>query len=233
MPRRKSDAWTLARRALAVVAATAALGGGCASELSLRAPDYDVRNARIVFMPAMVALYRIDVPHREIFDEQLSKGARTRVDVVLRSFAAHVGSRIASLTEVAGTELTSDEFYSLMDHSTYKIVADWAAHPTRTRPLSAWNLGSRLASWEPALHADYVVFIWFKGGYETAERQNANLVASLVGGQTVTGRRRAILSVVDLHAGRIVRMQSTTFEDLHSLDEIRLRLSELVAALGR
>jgi hypothetical protein len=41
------------------------LASGCATELSLRAASYAPRRARIVFMPAMVALYNVPA-HRDV-----------------------------------------------------------------------------------------------------------------------------------------------------------------------
>ena len=74
---------------------------GCASEISLRAPDVKLRDARLVFMPSMVALYRIegcDLP----FDDWRSKAGRVKVDGWLRYYAAVANWRLAGLGEVAG-----------------------------------------------------------------------------------------------------------------------------------
>jgi hypothetical protein len=67
---------------------------GCGSEISLRAPDVDLRKAQVVFMPSMVALYRIegcDLP----FDDWRSKLGRAKVDGWLRYYAPKARARVA------------------------------------------------------------------------------------------------------------------------------------------
>ena len=223
----------VARLALiAWVCVTAALDAGCATDLdlSMRAPDHDFRNARIVFVPAMVSLYWAHGTDGMTFDDELSRRARAMVNTLLPAFAAGVRSRVVGLTEVAGTGLELAEFYSLMDEATEGIFNDWIEHPGEMRPLSAWDLGSRLASWEPALQADCVVFVKFKGLFDTGQQRRAYVRAQLRGGPAVSGRRIAFLSVVDLRSGRIVRLRSATFEDPTSPDEVRSTLNRLGAA---
>ena len=217
---------------------------GCARGLSLRAPDFDPRGARVVFMPAMVALYTIEEDDTVDFDEVGSAGARMKVNTWLRYLAPRIDSRVVDLKEVATTALSADLFYEKMDKVTKKVVADYGR-----RPLAAWSLGDGDAfqSWAAALQADYVVFIAFKGAYETEARKEANAVsrmtaamvpygplfAALFAGRSgVIAPKRAALVVVDLRSNRIVRVQTKDFEYLQNA-EIPNDLARLMEALDR
>ena len=141
---------------------------------------------------------------------------------------------------MAATPLSADWFYTTMDKLTKDVVADYGR-----RPLTAWTLGDGTAfqSWTATLKADYVVFIAFKGVYETEARKQAKALrmfvvggllgaALFVGQQGVVAPKRAALVVVDLRSSRIVRVQTTDFDYLENL-EIPNDLGQLMEALDR
>lgn len=211
---------------------------GCARGLSLRAPDFNGRGARVAFMPAMVALYSVEEDGSVNFDEAGSTGARMKVNTWLRYLAPRINSRVVDLKEVATTPLSSDLFYTKMDQVSKAVVADYGRHP-----LSAWPLGDGDAfqSWATTLRVDYVVFIAFKGAYDTeARRQTKAMTMFVVGGLPgallfATGEglfapKLAALVVVDLRSSRIVRVQTTNFDYLDNL-EIPNDLGRLMEAL--
>jgi hypothetical protein len=238
--------WLGSRRSWAIVASAVLGATGCASELSLRAPTYHPQRARIVFMPAMVALYTLasegqmatpgadGLPsltpdaHLE-FQEDRSKTVRQTVDAWLKNYVEEHDSRIGELDEVAKTHLPSNAFYNVMENLTNAIVIDWLDN-TWSAPLSHWGREARFEGWESALEADYVVFVKFKGAYETRALQSANGLSMLVGGTRVIARRVATLAVVDLHSGRVVSVQGVKFNEL-TPGEIRADLAKLVQGL--
>lgn len=170
---------------------------GCA-EVSLRAPDVNLRNARLVFTPSVVALYRIegcDLP----FDDWRSKAGRVKVDSSLRLYAAAAHAHMANLQEVAGTNVTPARFYELMNAVTLAMYGDRAS-----RPLGAWTLGPALASWADVLHADYLVFVAVRGSIVLSAPQGCD-------GKLRDPLRWAGLTVVELATGRIVRFRATRF----------------------
>jgi hypothetical protein len=222
---------------------------GCGHELSMRAPDFRVQNARVVFMPAMVSLYLIEEDGELTFDDASSKQARIRVNTWLRFLSASGGFRLADLREITPTELTSDAFYNEMDAVTKRIVADDGRHSLAAWS-TAWSLhDGALQSWAPALKADYLCFVAFRGAYETEARRerggSAILAGALIGGAVggLVGAalfrsgggdstvRRGALVVVDLRRNQIVRVQTVGFEQLDNA-EIQQDLGKLVAALG-
>jgi hypothetical protein len=171
---------------------------GCA-EVSLRAPDVNLRNAKLVFTPSMVALYRIegcDLP----FDDWRSKAGRVKVDSSLRYHAVTAHARMADLQEVNGTDVTAARFYELMNTVTRAMYADRGS-----RPLSAWTLGPALASWADALHADYLVFVTVRGSIVLSTQPGCE-------GKFREPLRWAGLAVVELATGRIVRFRATRFD---------------------
>jgi hypothetical protein len=224
-------------------------GAGCARELSLRTPDFNVHGARVAFMPAMVALYAIEEDGSVEFDEPQSKRARMKVNTWLRYLAPRINSRVVDLHEVASTPFSSDAFYTRLDQVTKALVAD-----NGRRPLTAWIPGdpAALQSWAATLKADYVVFIAFKGAYETEARRQARatdaFAVGMAGGGMIAalavsmGRgelfsngqiavaKRAALVVVDLRGNRIVRAKTIDFDDLENL-QIPADLSNLMEAL--
>jgi hypothetical protein len=184
-----------AQRAAVVLATSLLLG--CA-EVSLRAPDVNLRQAKLVFAPSMVALYRIegcDLP----FDDWRSKAGRIKVDSSLRYYAATAHARMADLHEVTGTEVTAARFYELMNAVTLAMYADRGS-----KPLSAWTLGPTLATWADALHADYLVFVAVRGSIVLSAPQGCE-------GKFRDPLRWAGLTVVELATGRIVRFRATRF----------------------
>ena len=188
-------------------ALAACLLGGCASEISLRAPDVNLRDARLVFMPSMVALYRIDgcdLP----FDDGRSKGGRARVDGWLRYYAAVANGRLAALGEVAGTDVTTNEFYEVMNTLTRAMFADWGKSP-----LSAWRLSRPLSSWATALHTDYLVVVIVRGSVLVQGSQ------AFCRNAIISPLQRAGLVVVELQTGRIVRFQAAKLDDTETITE--------------
>jgi hypothetical protein len=188
------------RKVLARVASLvlgASLVFGCA-EVSLRAPDVNLRNAKLVFAPSMVALYRIegcDLP----FDEWRSKAGRVKVDGSLRYYAAATHARVADLQEVAGTAVGPARFYELMNAVTLAMYDDRGS-----KPLGAWTLGPVLASWANTLHADYLVFVTVRGSIVLTTQAGCE-------GKFRDPLRWAALAVVELATGRIVRFRATRF----------------------
>jgi hypothetical protein len=185
----------------------ACLLSGCASEISLRAPDVNLRDARLVFMPSMVALYRIDgcdLP----FDDFRSKGGRAKVDGWLRYYAAVANGRLADLAEVAGTDVSTDEFYGVMNNLTRAMFADWGK-----RPLNAWSLSRPLPSWATALHADDLVVVIVRGSVLTQAGQ------AFCHNEILSPLQRAGLVVVELATGRIVRFQAAKLADAETITE--------------
>jgi hypothetical protein len=237
------------RRFLLAVLLTVSAGTGCARELSLRTPDFNVHSARVAFMPAMVALYAIEEDGSVDFDESQSRRARMKVNTWLRYLAPRLNSRVIDLHEVATSPLSSDAFYTRLDQVTKAVVAD-----NGRRPLSVWVPGdpTALQSWAATLKADYVVFIAFKGAYETEARRQAMATTALgvglaggglIGALAVSMARgelfsngqvavakRAALVVVDLRGNRIVRAKAIDFDDLENL-QIPADLSNLMEAL--
>jgi hypothetical protein len=127
-----------------------------------------------------------------------------------------------------------------MDKVTKKVVADYGRHP-----LATWSLGDGDAfqSWAATLQADYLVFIAFKGAYETEARKQARAmtlfaIGGVLGGalfaaaRGVVAPKRAALVVVDLRSNRIVRVQTKDFEYLQNA-EIPNDLARLMEALDR
>jgi hypothetical protein len=176
---------------------------GCASEISLRAPDVDLRKARLAFMPSMVALYRIegcDLP----FDDWRSKAGRTKIDGWLRFYAASAHGRLVDLREVVGTDITANRFYEVMNTLTQSMFVDWGR-----RPIGMWRLDP-LQSWANALHADYLVFVSVRGSVLRQEAENVcrNEIRSPL--------RRAALAVVEAQTGRVVRFQAIKLEDVET-----------------
>jgi hypothetical protein len=183
---------------LAAVVLGVSLLLGCA-EVSLRAPDVNLRNAKLVFTPSMVALYRIegcDLP----FDDGRSKVGRIKVDSSLRYYAATAHARLADLQEVSGTGVTSARFYELMNAVTRAMYADRGS-----KPLSTWTLGPTLATWADALHADYLVFVTVRGSIVLSTQAGCE-------GKFRDPLRWAGLAVVELATGRIVRFRATRFD---------------------
>lgn len=181
---------------------------GCA-EVSLRAPDVDLRTKRLVFVPSMVALYRIegcDLP----FDDWRSRAGRVKVDGWLRYYAPTAHARLADLRELSPTDASADEFYEVMNNLARAMFADWGR-----RPLSAWKLGPSLASWGTTLHADYLVFVIIRGAVLVPKGQ------TVCGNEILSPLRRAGLVVVELATGRIVRFRATELEDVetHQISE--------------
>jgi hypothetical protein len=235
-----------ARTVVAHAILVAALASGCASELALKAPSYRPRGARIVFMPAMVALYGLssegqmvsfgsDGPgtsldaHLEFMDGK-SKAARQTIDGWLKTFAEDHDSRIAELDEVAQTPMASNTFYNVMNTVTDAIVVDWLNNTWSPQPLSHWGHEARFDGWESALEADYVVFVKFVGSYETQALQDENGLKVFTGGPSVHARRIAILAVVDVRSGRIVCVRGVKFDGLGP-GEIRSYMEKLAAPL--
>ena len=180
---------------------------GCASEISLRAPDVKLHDARLVFMPSMVALYRVegcDLP----FDDGRSKAGRVKVDGWLRYYAAVANGRLALLGEVAGTDVSTDEFYEVMDTLTRAMFADWGK-----RPLAAWGLSRPLSSWATALRADYLVVVIVRGSVLTQAGQ------AFCHNEIRSSLRRAGLVVVEMQTGRIVRFQAAKLDDVETITE--------------
>jgi hypothetical protein len=219
---------------------------GCARELALREQAYAPRKDRIVFMPAMVALYTLSSEgqmatfgangpelgpdaHLE-FQEKRSKEVRAAVDRWLKTYVDEHDSRIAELDEVAQTRMPANTFYNVMDGATNAIVLDWLESPWANQPLSHWGADARFKGWDEALDADYVVFVKFKGAYETRALQSSNALASLAGASRVVARRIATLAVVDLRSGGIVSVQGIKFEGLAPV-EVGADLTRLVQAL--
>ena len=173
----------------------------------MRAPDVKLRDARLVFMPSMVALYRIDgcdLP----FDDWGSKAGRAKVDGWLRYYAAVANGRLAGLGEVAGTDVTTDEFYEVMNNLTRAMFADWGK-----RPLNAWSLSKPLASWATALHADYLVVVIVRGSVLTQAGQ------AFCHNTILSPLRRAGLVVVELQTGRIVRFEAAKLDDVETITD--------------
>jgi hypothetical protein len=191
---------------------------GCASEVSLRAPDVDLRSARVVFMPSMVAIYRIegcDLP----FDDRRSKAGRTKVDGWLRFQAAGTHGRFAELREIAGSGVSEGQFYEAMNNLTRAMFADWGM-----RPIGDWTMGPFLANWATTLHADYLVFVIVRGSVLAPTGQ------AYCQGGFVEPLRRAGLVVVQLQSGRIVRFQATKLEDVET-EQIAEAMGKLAGAL--
>jgi hypothetical protein len=201
----------------------AALANGCASELALPAPSYKLQGARVVFMPAMVALYTLSSEgqmvsfgsggpglsvdaHLEFMDGK-SKSARTVIDQWMKRFAESHDSRIAELDEVTPTRLPANTFYNVMDRVTDQIIIDWLKNNRGyPMPLSHWGAEGRFLGWGSALEADYVVFVKFAGSYETPSLKD------------VRSRRIATLAVVDVRTGRIVCVRGIHFDNLDPAD---------------
>jgi hypothetical protein len=197
-------------------------------------------------MPAMVALYTLSsegqmaqigaggpslAPDAHLeFQEGRSKAVRQMVDRWLKTYVEEHDSRIAELEEVAQTHVPANTFYNVMDGITNAIVIDWLDHSWAPQPLSHWGHEARFEGWDDALEANYVVFVKFKGSYETAALKNSNAWGTLVGSARVVARRIATLAVVDVRSERIVSVQGIKFEDL-SQAEVRADLTKLVEAL--
>jgi hypothetical protein len=243
--RRPSFCQRPGRGFLLVLLLAVSAGAGCAQELSLRTPGFSVRSARVAFMPAMVALYSIEEDDSVNFDESRSMRARMKVNTWLRYLAPRLNCRVVDLREVATTPLSSDAFYTRLDQVTKALVAD-----SGRRPLTAWVPGdpAGFQSWAATLNADYVVFIAFKGAYETEARRQARMTnmfiaggvigalaasarrGELFAGAELSAAKRAALVVVDLHGNRIVRAKAIDFDYLENL-EIPADLSNLMEAL--
>jgi hypothetical protein len=188
------------------IALTASLLVGCSSELSLRAPDVDLRRARLAFMPSMVAIYRIEGCDL-VFDEWRSRGGRAKADGWLRYYAAATHARLASLNEVAGTEVKASHFYGVMNDLARLMFADWGR-----RPLNTWRLDSSLASWGEALHTDYLAFAIVRGSVLLQPDQR------FCGNEIVSPLGRAGLLVIELSSGRIVRFRAAKLADVEAAE---------------
>ncbi len=169
----------------------------------MRAPDVDLRTTRLVFMPSMVALHRIegcDLP----FDDWRSRASRAKVDGWLRYYASTAHARVADVREIAGTDVSADHFYEMMNGLWQAMFADRGS-----RPLSAWSLGPRLAGWATPLKADYLVFVVIKGSIWGLDRSGCR-------GDFLSPLQRAGLIVVELNSGRIVRFRATEVDDVET-----------------
>ena len=174
---------------------------GCA-EVTLRAPDVNLRNARLVFMPSMVALYRIEGCNLA-FDDLQSQSGRVRTDVALRYYASEAHGRLAELSELARTDPKPSEFYEALNNLARAMFADGGR-----RPLSAWNRGAFLAGWATALNADYLVFVLVRGSLEDGP--------TICGSEIISPLVRAGLIVVELKTGRVVRFRATRLDGVQT-----------------
>jgi hypothetical protein len=196
----------------------ASLPVGCASELSLRAPDVDLRKARLAFMPSMVAIYRIEGCDL-VFDEWRSRGGRAKVDGWLKYYGAATHARLAGLNEVAGTDVKASDFYTVMNSVTGAMFADWGR-----RPLGEWRL-EPLASWGEVLHVDYLAFAIVRGSVLLQPDQalcGNNMIVSPSG--------RAGILVVELKSGRVVRFRATKLASVEA-DQITEAMEKLTDAV--
>ena len=230
---------------LPILVSLAMSAGGCARELSLRTPDFKAQNVRIVFMPAMVALYNLEEDGELTFDAGWSKQERVKVNMWLRFLSTTHGFRLADLGEVSGSPPASTTFYDRLDKVTKQVIADGGR-----RPLSEWSLGDDdgFRGWGPALKADYLGFIAFRGAYETEARRqagaNAILMGGLIGGAAggVVGAalfarsndstlRRGAMVIIDARTNRIVQVRTVAFDQFDNV-EIQSNLDKMVSALG-
>jgi hypothetical protein len=210
---------------------------GCSSQLSLRAPDYDVHKRHVVFMPAMVALSWLDTDDSVTFDDKLSRRTRISLNGWLRFAAPRLNGRLADLKEVSGTALPSDLFYERMNNLAGQIIADQGK-----RPLSEWSVGDGFDTWAATLRADDVVFISFRALYPTKDRQTSDLVRAinpyghgligwLADPRQVFPFRTAVIVDVDLHTRRVVRFETRQFSERLEGQEIPAALANLTEAL--
>jgi hypothetical protein len=189
-----------AAAALAPVVMAMSMLLGCA-EVSLRARDVNLRNARLVFMPSMVALYRIegcDLP----FDDWRSKAGRAKVDALLRYYAAAAHGRLADLRELAGIEMGAADFYDVMNSLAARMFADRGS-----RPIGSWKIPP-LGDWATVLNADYVVFVVARGSILLPSGQ------AFCGNGIRSPQRWAAVVVAELVTGQIVRFDGTMLEDI-------------------
>jgi hypothetical protein len=185
---------------------------GCA-EVSLRAPDVGLRNARLVFMPSMVALYRIEGCNLA-FDELQSRSGRARADAALQYYASETKGRLAELSELAGTDPRPSEFYEALNNLARAMFADGGR-----RPLGVWDRGPFLAGWATALNADYLVFVLVRGSLEEGP--------TICGSEIISPLVRAGLIVVELKTGRVVRFRATRMAGVETR-----QMAEGLARLG-
>jgi hypothetical protein len=182
-------------------------------------------------MPAMVALYDLDETNHLEYRESQSVLARQMIDKWAKLAGEGRDWRMAELDEVAKTALPSNNFYSVMDDATNAIVVDGLGNPYVRHSLARWRFGDRFDGWSEALEADYVVFVKFKGAYETSSLKSDQTLKILLGGWYVVARRIATLAVVDLKTGHLVCVRGSKFDSL-SPSEVRGHMTTLVEALG-
>jgi hypothetical protein len=149
------------------------------------------------------------------------------------------------LQEVSGSPPTSTVFYDRLDKVAKQIIADGGR-----RPLSDWSLGDDdgFRNWGPALKADYLGFVAFRGAYETEARRQAGGSAIIMGGVIggVAGAiaggalfasahdstlRRGAMVIVDTRTNRIVQVRTVAFDQFDNV-EIQSNLDKMVSALG-
>jgi hypothetical protein len=75
--------------------------------------------------------------------------------------------------------------------------------PTKSGVLD-WSMGDAVTALKQKTGADYVLFVWIRDSYASAERKAAMVMLALVGVGMPGGFQTGYASLVDLNSGRVV-----------------------------
>lgn len=172
------------------------------------APGFIGREAssKLVVVPADLELYSISAGGVSEPRADWTDAAHNHLKSALRARSAQLGSNVRLLTDAEFDHMAEiNALHGAVAQSVFlhHMLGGAFALPTKAGVLD-WSMGDSVRPIRDQFGADYVLFIWIRDSYASAERKAAMVAMALLGVGLTGGAQVGYASMVDTRTGRVV-----------------------------